>query len=510
MAKCLATWVALVALVLPAAAHAAFPGQNGRIAITTGMTGVTPTDVYTTDPAGLTELRITDDGVSGNGAFSPDGSQLAFSSGDSIYISDQYGNGRTSILDTDSEVRGLDWSPAGDQLVAGIVVCSDGDCGSDLFTFNTDGSGLTNITNTFLSEEHPAWSMDGSKIAFDCIVSEQYDVYTVNSDGSGTFTNVTAASPLKFAGPDWLPDGSKVALWANSAGSGSGTYTADPDGSDLSHVAGGSGTPVWSPDGARIATYGNSGPVNISSSGAPGSIGLRPAGAPTDWQVRPPDPVPPQRGVEFPRPRSATPLRVPLVLTYAACLPNRPPNRVHGPPLEHPSCTPPQRTSQLTVGTPDSGNGLPAEASGSVRFDSVLGDPSTAADEADVRIRVAQTDVRYQNPASGWPDYPGELLLVAELRQTDFFNGGGGTDGSATMLDFPLRVVVPCSVMPGPEGASCAIDTTMDAVTPGAVRERERTMWELAQIVLEWEGVDGNPTTVKDNFPFVTQGIFVP
>jgi len=73
-----------------------------------------------------------------------------------------------------------------------------------------------------------------------------------------------------------------------------------------------------------------------------------------------------------------------------------------------------------------------------------------------------------------------------------------------------LRVVVPCAPTAGPEGGTCDVDTTMDAVVPGSVRERERTVWELGQVVLHREGADGNPNTLDDNAPFVGQGLFVP
>ena len=55
--------------------------------------------------------------------------------------------------------------------------------------------------------------------------------------------------------------------------------------------------------------------------------------------------------------RARNPLRVALVPAYEACTS---PNRTHGPPLAHPSCNPPtQRSSVLTIGTPDA-NGFTA------------------------------------------------------------------------------------------------------------------------------------------------------
>jgi Tol biopolymer transport system component len=45
--------------------------------------------VYSVDPSGQAEARLTEDGISRNGAFSPDGTRLAYISGTSVYIAEQ-------------------------------------------------------------------------------------------------------------------------------------------------------------------------------------------------------------------------------------------------------------------------------------------------------------------------------------------------------------------------------------------------------------------------------------
>ena len=78
----------------------------------------------------------------------------------------------------------------------------------------------------------------------------------------------------------------------------------------------------------------------------------------------------------YPRPKGATPLRVPLVPAYNQCTA---PNRVHGPPLAFPSCSAPTQTSQhLTVGTPDA-NGKAANSVGFLRLSVVPDDQGTRA-----------------------------------------------------------------------------------------------------------------------------------
>ena len=68
-------------------------------------------------------------------------------------------------------------------------------------------------------------------------------------------------------------------------------------------------------------------------------------------------------GASHPRPKGATPLRVPLVTAYNQRTAS---NRTHGPPLAFPACNPPAQTStSLTVGTPDA-NGAAANSAGHV------------------------------------------------------------------------------------------------------------------------------------------------
>jgi hypothetical protein len=205
----------------------------------------------------------------------------------------------------------------------------------------------------------------------------------------------------------------------------------------------------------------------------------------------------------FPRPKSAGPLRVSLVPAYAACTA---PNREHGPPLAHPSCNPPaQASSELTVGSPDA-NGVAANSAGFVKFKPVVGIPSTPADEADVSISFSLTDVRRRSDLA---DYTGELLLVPTLRVTDKLNGAAPTE-SGTTLDVPFPVALACTATGSTTiGGRCTLDTTADAVLPGAIREQKRTLWEIQAVRVEDGGPDGVAATA-DNTLFATQGVFIP
>jgi glucose/arabinose dehydrogenase len=199
----------------------------------------------------------------------------------------------------------------------------------------------------------------------------------------------------------------------------------------------------------------------------------------------------------YARPRGATPIFAPLVPAYAPCTSA---NRTHGAPLAVGSCAPPaQQSSYLTVGTPDS-NGASANSTGHVMLKALPGDLSLNTDITDVRNRAALTD------------YTGELQARLSVRLTDLESppSSGGGSSAGTVQDFQFTFTVPCSATSDPSvGSTCSVATTADAVTPGAVTNSMRMIWQLGQVELLDGGADGVASTA-DNTVFARQGIFVP
>jgi hypothetical protein len=204
----------------------------------------------------------------------------------------------------------------------------------------------------------------------------------------------------------------------------------------------------------------------------------------------------------YARPKGATPLYASLVPAYAPCTS---PNRQHGPPLVFGSCNPPQQVSnQLTVGAPDA-NGQPANSIGSVRYDVVVGNPSTPQSEADVQVGVSMTDVR----KSDLSDYTGELQISPSVRITDRNNGSSGSD-LATTEDSPLPMTASCVATSSTSiGGTCSLSSSFNAVVPGAVVEGKRAIWQLGQVDVFDGGADGLASTAPNTL-FARQGIFVP
>ena len=203
----------------------------------------------------------------------------------------------------------------------------------------------------------------------------------------------------------------------------------------------------------------------------------------------------------YPRPKGATPIRVPLVPAFKQCTSS---NRNHGPPLAHPSCNPPVLESgQLTVGSPDA-NGAAANSSGLVKYEAIVGAPG-GADDSDVAFTFSLTDVRRQGTLV---DYTGQLQATTTVRITDKLSGPSTTESATGDVAFP--VTVPCAATGDPTiGSTCSINTTLDAVTMGAVPEGKRAIWQLDKVRVNDGGADGVVSTTPNTL-FMTQGVFIP
>ena len=70
-------------------------------------------------------------------------------------------------------------------------------------------------------------------------------------------------------------------------------------------------------------------------------------------------------------------------------------------------------------------------------------------------------------------------------------------------------MAVPCAATPGAPGSACSVSTTLDAVTPGAVPEGKRSVWELGSIDVYDGGADGQAETAG-NALFARQGAVRP
>jgi Tol biopolymer transport system component len=550
-----AFFAALVAFfALPAVAHAVAtdPGANGRIGFRAGN------DIWAVNPDGTGAANLTSSSEtescpmwSPNGAkiafvrsgaqagiwvmnadgsaparlptkpsglsyeiwgctedWSPDSTKVTFTYDDhcdagGVYNLNVDGSGMTQvacgppICQYDTTPEDPDWSPDGQKMaLVGCTLVLE----SDLWTINTDGSGMTHVVDTPGTDQwemEPEFSPTGAQLLY---VETDWDglhrdTYKINADGTGKTRLLTISTG---GGATWSPDGTKIAFY--SAGD---LWTMNTDGSNKTNITNhpsNDACQTWSPDSQKIAFCSNrDGDNDIYVMNRDGTNQMKVAGAagvsetPFGWQplIR-----------YYPRPKGATPVLVSLVTAFEECTGG---NTTHGGPLDAPSCSPPSYESDyVTPGTFDV-NAKAPRMLGSVRLDTVAGNSATSTDDADVTLRADIVDVRRKSDAE---DYTGELQAILSLGLTDRYNAYGGAPGTAA--DVTLPFTVSCAATTDTIGATCAVSTTADTVLPGAVPEAKRAIWELGQVEVFDGGADGVASTSGDNALFARQGIFIP
>ena len=181
--------------------------------------------------------------------WSPDGRRIAFVHSDgSIHVINANGSGERSLT-APSTAASVSWSPDGTR----IAFASDRDGNFEIYTINANGTGLARLTTDPNNDFAPAWSPDGKKVAFDRdIGGTNFDLYVVDADGSGE--TAIASDPAGDESPAWSPDGSLIAFFSDRAGT-PGIYVMQPDGSGVKRITTATADgvlPAWSPDGTQM------------------------------------------------------------------------------------------------------------------------------------------------------------------------------------------------------------------------------------------------------------------
>ena len=191
------------------------------------------------DADGSDERRLTPERAgrsSGQPTWSPDGRQIAYVHGPSVAstVASRFG-GLFVMNDDGGEARRLtqgradtdpDWSPDGREIVfvRGENLGSFTDAADDVYVLDVAAETIRRLTRTppRVFEAAPAWSPDGSRIAFVRMTSAtQFDgkasIHVVNSDGTSEklllAKKLFARTPYSLA---WSSDGSTLAFETSS------------------------------------------------------------------------------------------------------------------------------------------------------------------------------------------------------------------------------------------------------------------------------------------------------
>ncbi|MDQ3172133.1 MAG: protein kinase, partial [Acidobacteriota bacterium] len=184
-------------------------------------------------------------------SFSPDGSRIAFVSEakgvPQVWIKNLTEGDPIQITSDEEPASRPRWSPAGDEIV--YVRRPPGK--ASIYSVSPEGGGPRKIIE---GGRNPNWSGDGKQLVFE----RDYDVWTANRDGSDQ-RRINSVPPTDFLlsdrMPAFSPDGSAIAFFQNEKGPIGDYWVVPISGGEARRLTFDTihgGSPAWAPDGRFI------------------------------------------------------------------------------------------------------------------------------------------------------------------------------------------------------------------------------------------------------------------
>jgi Tol biopolymer transport system component len=179
-----------------------------------------------------------------------------------LYLVNADGTDLTQLTIMENGACQPSWSPDGSQLVFISPCLGRADFfetiynESSLYIINADGSGLKQLTPAPGSDFEPAWSPDGTRIAFTSVRGGFRQIYALDIESLEVTLLTNTTSAIESSQPSWSPEGSKISYMVKRVGAYQ-IWSMNEDGQEAMQLAH-SGQelwdylPNWSPDGRTV------------------------------------------------------------------------------------------------------------------------------------------------------------------------------------------------------------------------------------------------------------------
>jgi len=195
--------------------------------------------------------------------WSPDGTMLVYQrafNGAAVYIINADGTGEKRLSATPSLDVTPSWSPDGTQIVySHLDEAPQPNLPpmTEIHIMNLDGSGDHAILTNKVFCVEPHWSINNQIVFMSLMGGSTLDIYTINTDGS-SLTQLTS-NGANNADPVWSPDGTKITFGSDREGGGKlNVFIMNADGSNQTQLTHfdlpiEAGDTNWSSDSKKIA-----------------------------------------------------------------------------------------------------------------------------------------------------------------------------------------------------------------------------------------------------------------
>lgn len=209
------------------------------------------------DGTGQTRLTVDLKQAGWGPAVSPDGQKIAFCSWSTdnpdrkpqLFLMNADGSHWVQLTHNNRSNMLPAWSPDGTRIA--FISQTGNPNTADVYLINADGTNETRLMATPKQEYGVTWSPDGKQIAFGSAMDGTWQIYLMAMDGSKKLTKLPSGGGNS---PAWSPDGTKIAFTSNRAGA-EDIYVMNADGSDVRRLTSNGADnyhPSWSPDGKQF------------------------------------------------------------------------------------------------------------------------------------------------------------------------------------------------------------------------------------------------------------------
>ena len=208
-------------------------------------------EIYKMNIDGTNLIRLTNNNTEESYPFySFDGTKILYSSKVSdnfdLYIMDSNGSNKTRITNTPANEEWAHLSPDNKKIAYGTGSYPD----FDIYIMNSDGSNPTPFITLPDGQAIPKWSPNGVTIAHNHIIFSgdfsnwSGDIYLISSDNTNHRKITGSAVRCINENPYWSPDGDKIVFQSNRTGNFQ-IYTMNADGSNQTRLTNHQGNDYW-------------------------------------------------------------------------------------------------------------------------------------------------------------------------------------------------------------------------------------------------------------------------